>query len=264
MMRRLLETSQMVINVMSEGGLSSNGKGIISVKKVRLYHAAIRYFLLNPKFNPTKWDTSNFGQPINQEEMAGTLSAFSTLVINGLNQLGIKLTEEQKDSYVHCWNIVGHFIGLDPKLYPNTFAEGWDLGISIIQRNQTESSDGKFLVSSLIKNSQNYFFKGELIDFLPSYLINFFIQDVSDTIEVNLAKVLGIEENLNFAEKITGKLFLKSIGIIDDVEEHSQIVKKILEKFSSNHLQELINQQLKVNNVEFFIPDSLKANWNMN
>ena len=61
-----------------------------------------------------------------------------------------------------------------------------------------------------------------------------------------------------------GKLFLKSIGIIDDVEEHSQIVKKILEKFSSNHLQELINQQLKVNNVEFFIPDSLKANWNMN
>jgi hypothetical protein len=264
MMRRLLETSQMVINVMSEGGLSSNGKGIITVKKVRLYHAAIRYFLLNPKFNPTKWDTSNFGQPINQEEMAGTLSAFSTLVINGLNQLGIKLTEEQKDAYVHCWNIVGHFIGLDPKLYPNTFAEGWDLGISIIQRNQTESSDGKFLVSSLIKNSQNYFFKGELIDFLPSYLINFFIQDVSDTIEVNLAKVLGIEENLNFAEKITGKLFLKSIGIIDDVEEHSQIVKKILEKFSSNHLQELINQQLKVNNVEFFIPDSLKANWNMN
>src|ERR1700756_361893 len=40
--RRLFETSQMVINVMSPGGLSPKGKGIVTVKKVRLYHAAIR------------------------------------------------------------------------------------------------------------------------------------------------------------------------------------------------------------------------------
>src|ERR1700752_4805540 len=61
MMRRLLETSQMVINVMTEGGLSPNGAGIITVKKVRLYHAAIRYFLLNSGKHSVVWDADIYG-----------------------------------------------------------------------------------------------------------------------------------------------------------------------------------------------------------
>src|SRR5436190_19317604 len=97
MMRRLLETSQMVINVMSEGGLDLNGAGIITVKKVRLYHAAIRYFLLNSGRDSAAWDSEVYGKPINQEEMAGTLMAFSALVINGLTQVGVELTKEQKE-----------------------------------------------------------------------------------------------------------------------------------------------------------------------
>ena len=46
--RRLMETSQMVINAMSPGGFEPMGRGIITVKKVRLMHAAIRYYIKNP------------------------------------------------------------------------------------------------------------------------------------------------------------------------------------------------------------------------
>jgi hypothetical protein len=264
MMRRLLETSQMVINVMTEGGLSPKGKGIITVKKVRLYHAAIRFFLLNSNSNNYKWDTQHYGLPINQEEMAGTLMAFSALVLNGLTQLGIELTKEQKDAYMHCWNIVGHYIGLEPDLYPNDFEDGWNLGIEIIKRNQEESADGKFLIDSLILNSKSYFFKGEIMDFIPAYLIKFFVEDVSKTINVDLNKVLGLEEHFNLFEKIGGKLFLESFDLVDGIEDHAPVIKKIVEKFSTKHLQELVNHYLKVNNVAFYIPGNLKENWKLN
>lgn len=264
MMRRLLETSQMVINVMSEGGLASNGAGIITVKKVRLYHAAIRYFLLHSHKESEQWNTEYYGLPINQEEMAGTLTAFSALVINGLTQVGVELTTEQKDAYMHIWNIVGHFIGLDPKLYPSSFKEGWELGIAIIKRNQEESEDGKFLVASLVQNSQAYFFKEPLFKMIPEYLISFFMEDVSKAINVDLTQVIGLNSHLTFFEKLEGKLFLDSTEIINEIEEHVPVIRKLLVDNSTKHLQELVQQYLHVNKVEFYIPDSMKANWNMN
>lgn len=264
MMRRLLETSQMVINVMSEGGLDEKGAGIISVKKVRLYHAAIRFFMLHPKYNPNGWDTNYYGQPINQEELAGTLTAFSALVINGLTQVNVELTTEEKDAYMHCWNIVGHFIGLDPQLYPVSFQDGWDLGIAIIKRNQEESEDGKYLVDSLIKNSQNYFFTNELTSSIPEYLISFFVEDVTTAINVDLTKVLGVNTKFNLLERLGGKAFLASMEVVNEIEEHVPLAQKLLAKYSSAQLQELVNHYLHVNKVAFNIPDSLKDNWKMN
>lgn len=263
MMRRLLETSQMVINVMTEGGLSSNGAGVITVKKVRLYHAAIRYFLLHSDKNTSLWDTDQYGLPINQEEMAGTLMAFSALVINGLTQVGVELTKEQKDAYMHTWNIVGHFIGLDPRFYPESFDEGWQLGISIIRRNLDESENGKFLVDSLIQNSKNNFFKSSLFDSIPEYLIGFFVEDVSKAINADVAKVIGLDSNLNFLEKLEGKFFIESIDWFNELEEHLPFIRKFMMRNSIKHMNELIEQYLKVNNVEFYIPDSLKASWKM-
>jgi len=264
MMRRLLETAQMVINVMSEGGLSENGAGIISVKKVRLYHAAIRYFILHPKYNPTGWDVNHYGQPINQEEMAGTLMSFSALIINGLTQVGVELSTEQKDAYMHTWNIVGHFIGLDPSLYPTSYKEGWDLGIAIIKRNNEECDDGKFLIDSLILNSKNYFFDSKLDNYIPEYMISFFIEDVADEINVDLHKVLGLDTKLNFFQRLGGKLFLEALELANDIEGHVPVVKRLMEKNGPKQMQAMVDHYLKENNVAFFIPDSLKENWKMN
>ena len=108
-MRRLFETSQMVMNVMSPGGFSPTGEGIVTVKKVRLYHAAIRCYLKNPQPGQPAWDVAYYGEPINQEEMAGTLMAFSALVLNGLEQLGAEISAEEKDAYMQklkfIWNL---------------------------------------------------------------------------------------------------------------------------------------------------------------
>src|SRR5690242_17423434 len=61
--RRIVETAQMVVDVMSPGGLEPDGWGIRDAQKVRLMHAAVRYLIRRSgRWNP-EW-----GQPINQED----------------------------------------------------------------------------------------------------------------------------------------------------------------------------------------------------
>lgn len=63
--RRIAETGQFLIHVMTPGGLKPGGVGIQSIQKVRLIHAAIRHFIL-----PQRWDAQQLGGPINQEDLA--------------------------------------------------------------------------------------------------------------------------------------------------------------------------------------------------
>src|SRR5439155_16091528 len=67
-MRRVWETTQFVVDVMSGGGLGPDGLGLRTAQKVRLMHAAIRHFLLNDRDRP--WDQAELGIPINQEDLA--------------------------------------------------------------------------------------------------------------------------------------------------------------------------------------------------
>lgn len=263
--RRLMETAQMVMNVMSPGGLDPKGDGVITVKKVRLYHAAIRYFLLHKEMFPTQeaWDVDKYGYPINQEEMAGTLMAFSALVIKGLDQIGLHLSKEEKDAYIHCWNIVGHFIGLDPRLYPQNYEEGWELGVEIIRRNYDNSMEGKVLTQSLIDCSKN-FIPGKFFDGLPEYFISYFIHDVEQEINVDISKELGIDDKNSLKDKIIARIILHIIDFIGEKEEHNKLVAKIFEKFNIKMLEAMINHYLKTSDKEFFVPQALKTQWNLN
>ena len=110
--RRLMETAQMVINVLSEGGLAPSGSGIITLQKVRLIHASIRHFLKAGQYHNTKWDSDKYGEPINQEDLAGTLMSFGPVIIAGLKRLNIELSDTQIEDYMHCWKVVGHLMGL--------------------------------------------------------------------------------------------------------------------------------------------------------
>ena len=80
--RRLFETAQMIVDVLSPGGLDPGGHGVCTAQKVRLMHAAIRHLILtNPQ---AAWDRQELGTPINQEDLLGTLMTFTWLIIDGL------------------------------------------------------------------------------------------------------------------------------------------------------------------------------------
>ena len=149
--RRIMETGQMIIDVLRPDGLAAGGYGIRSVQKVRLMHAAVRHLV-----QQQPWDSADLGVPINQEDMAGTLNTFGYLVLDGLQKLGIEYQTDEAEAYLHTWAVVGHLMGVHPVLRANNAAEAEILSHRIADRNYEPCDEGRELMTALL----DYFGEG--------------------------------------------------------------------------------------------------------
>lgn len=260
--RRLMETAQMIINTLAPGGMGPKGNGIVTIQKVRLIHASIRYFLKNPKFNRAGWDAETYGEPINQEDMAGTLQSFSALIINGLEQLNITLSDEEQDGYMHCWEVIGHMMGLDPTLIPQTYKQGWNLGIEIMKQQSAESDEGKELTRSCI-NFLKFAVPGNIFDNIPEYMIWYFVSDVSVAIDRDIAPMIGVTGDDSLKNKVLLHLSKWLFGELDELADHSKVIRNIASKFNRVLLQAFLKHFNEGKNVHFYIPPSLKKDWKL-
>ena len=164
--RRLMETTTMIMDVMSPGGMDPEGHGVRSAQRVRLMHAAIRHLVLHdseplPGTEDTNgkqfhevllshtWDKT-LGMPINQEMMAFTLLTFSYVTLRSLDILGIALTDRKKEAYLHTWNVVGHYMGVYEELLAHNMDEAEQLFEKIMSRNRGASRYSLDLTSSLV------------------------------------------------------------------------------------------------------------------
>jgi uncharacterized protein (DUF2236 family) len=169
--RRLFRTMQMVVDVMEPGGLGPHGRGIRTVQKVRLMHAAIRYQLHHDK--TVKWNDHTYGVPINQEDLAGTLLTFSFLAIDGLRKLGANISDEATKAYFDTWCGVGRLLGVQPQMIPDNLEAAAQLKGIISRRQFAPSDEGREMTRALIvmleKNSP------PLLESIPTGLMRLFI-----------------------------------------------------------------------------------------
>ncbi len=259
--RRLMETAQMIMNVLAPGGFSPGGKGVVTMQKVRLIHASIRYYLKHPRTNPNGWDVDQLGEPINQEDLAGTLMSFAPIIVSGLKQLGIELTNQQLQGYMHCWKVVGHQMGVNPDLVPDTYEDAWELAVRILKHQSAESDEGKALTTSCI-NFINYIIPGNLLEDLPAYMMWFFFQDVSKAVGQDLAAMIGIEKHEDKKDKfilLLTRLITHKIGDL----EHHQLVQKLSGIMNRLLLQGMLKHYNGGKDVHFFIPPSLQKDWKL-
>lgn len=151
--RRLFETAQMIVDVMSPGGLGPNGRGLRTAQKVRLMHAAVRHLIAVDAGNP--WPTQEFGVPINQEDLLGTLMTFSWITIDGLRRIGLPMAPQDAQAYLEAWIAVGTIMGVEPELLPRTVAEAQAVTELIERRQVVESAEGRQMMESLLGMMQH-------------------------------------------------------------------------------------------------------------
>lgn len=142
--RRLQETGEWVFTVMNPK-MWPTGQAVASTLKVRLIHAAARWFGLHSG----RWNM-DWGYPVNQEDMAGTNLSFSYIVIRGLRQSGIATTDAEEEDYIHHVNVATYLNGLDETLLPQNLREAYQLGTQIERRQFCSSEAGKGLTKSLL------------------------------------------------------------------------------------------------------------------
>ncbi len=141
---RIRATAAMIFPIMMQGGLTgAQGGGIAQVLKVRLIHATVRHLVLRgapldgaarvvplPALASSRnmhhvlaahgWDVPAQGLPCNQLELAYTLLTFHYVFLRGLRDLHIPLSAHDERAYLHAWNVMGHVLGIETALMPQT------------------------------------------------------------------------------------------------------------------------------------------------
>jgi len=159
--RRLAQTGQMLLDVMGandDHDATPFAPGTPSYRAphgVRLFHAAVRRMLRADR----NYDPAKLGEPINQEDLLGTLISFTVVVIDSLERFGIRVEARQRDAYVRLWLTAGFLLGIEPDLLLTRNGSGdepldWDelcaLRDLIARRHAGPSTSGRILMAALL------------------------------------------------------------------------------------------------------------------
>ncbi|HEX7366540.1 MAG TPA: oxygenase MpaB family protein [Pelobium sp.] len=142
--KRLEETADFVTSVTQKNAFAEEGKAKVQIFKVRIMHAAARFYLKKSGCDEA------LGVPVNQEDMAGTNLSFSLIVIRGLRKMGFTISYAEQSTYINYWNFIGAMLGVNPQLLPKNGKAARDLDHQIAVRQFKPSSEGKALTTSLL------------------------------------------------------------------------------------------------------------------
>lgn len=117
--RRLAETGRFLVEVCQTGGLERAAPGFQTAVRVRLMHAIVRQTLLRRG----DWRTADWGLPINQADMVGTVLEFSLLLVEGCRMMGFHFEPHESEAVLHLWRYVGYLSGVDPLLLAELTSE---------------------------------------------------------------------------------------------------------------------------------------------
>lgn len=146
--RRIYETGQLLHNMVGEGGIRPGSIGHRTLMEVRLLHSAVRQFL----WHSDRWDSVRFDQPINQEDMAGTVLEFDFMVARGIERLGVRLSEEEKGLMQYFWRYAGYVLGVDEALLTNSLEEQFILALQLTTHLYRPTPDGEALAKALLRD----------------------------------------------------------------------------------------------------------------
>ncbi|MBX5483083.1 MAG: DUF2236 domain-containing protein [Myxococcaceae bacterium] len=249
--QRIFETAQFIFDVLDEGGLGPSGRGIRATQKIRLMHAAVRHLLLT-RTSPA-WDSKELGLPINQEDLAGTLLTFSAITLDGMRQLGVEVSPEESAAWIHLWNVVGTFLGIDEELMARDEDDADVLMDAIRIRQWKPSEDGRILARALVDLLQE-FMPGELLDGMPIAMIRYLSGDLCSDIlglpHTDWTKLLnGVKE---LAEPLAPIAELAGAG------ERELGIAQLFAKMRQQIMYAVVNIEREGKQAPFRIPKSLE------
>lgn len=248
--RRILEVSQFLVDIMQSGGLTSaGGRGRRTIQKVRLMHAAVRKLAAAAP----AWK-SEFGLPVNQEDLAGTLMSFSWVVMDGLDKLGVSLSESDREAYLHCWLVAGHLLGIRQDLLPQNFESAGALASAVAQRQFGPTPEGREMTHALVNMMANTL-PGDVFRNVAPFLMRYFLGK-------ERTAWLGIEEehSLSFLSAPLRFLGVEASRLLED----SEALNRLAEHLGRVLLESLVFIERGGNRPSFAIPADLRQQWGVN
>ncbi len=176
---RVNETGRFVFDVLMPGGFES-GAAVRSTQKVRLLHASVRRRAAARPHGDL---------PINQEDLLGTLTCFSVVVLDALTAMGTVVSPAEASDYLHLWVVVGAMLGIAPSSLPDSVAAARRLGEAVEARQTAVSADGRRLAQVLLAGIERHL-PARGAGLVAPALMRFFLGE-------ERARVLGLPRGLS-------------------------------------------------------------------
>jgi hypothetical protein len=251
---RLLGVLQMLVRVCSVHGFKPRGDVVVTAQKMRLLHAGVR--TLVPSHRPGY--EQRYGVPVNHEDMLATLMAFSYLVIEGLQQLGVGLADQDAEDLYYLWQVFARMMGIHPAddpdstaYIPQNVAQAAEFYASYSRRHYAEAAQNPAGVTLANDNLEM------LQSMIPRPLAVLGLHAMPqiymwDLMGAEACGRLGISPVSGHA--LLKEVLLKAVHLEQRIVDH--LPAKPVEAFSQMVFQCMIDQQYG-GQVEFLIPDSM-------
>lgn len=110
--RRLKQNNRHLVEIFLPGGLDRRSDGWKLSVRIRLVHAQVRFLLKRSE----EWDGEAWGTPVSSAHIAYATAAFSALLLKRAEMLGVRLSVEERESFMMIWRYSGHLMGVAPEL----------------------------------------------------------------------------------------------------------------------------------------------------
>ena len=89
--------------------------------------------------------TENDGLPVNQDDLQGTLLLFTVAPLEALRKLDALVGPDEAEAWVHTWAVIGHLLGIDSRLLPQSLAESEVRLMAFRRRHWEATPEGRAL-----------------------------------------------------------------------------------------------------------------------
>lgn len=254
--RRVMETGQFLMDVLAVGGLDDDGNGRRAIQKVRLMHAAVRHLIKarNEKA-PGTWQAA-WGTPINQEDLAGSLLTFSYVVAEPLPRLGVQLSAEEVDAYLHLWNVIGHLQGVHDELLAHDVSEATAL-VDLIRRRQFRASpEGQELTRALMELLDELTPLHQFDDTIPPLIRHLIGDDTADLLLVPKSHLGALVRAADWG-------FAHVFGEVERDVLHDQSMSDMARLVGREVVHGVFALERGGDRAPFDIPDHLAGQWDL-
>jgi hypothetical protein len=142
---RIYETASMVRDMFLPGALAPGRRGHQALLRVRLLHAFVRRHVR------AGFDVATLGEPVNQADMLHTLLLFSHVLVRGIETLGARVSDDEKESFLHLWRYAGFMLGVDERILPRTREEEAHVYALIRAREYAPDDGSRRLAHAVLK-----------------------------------------------------------------------------------------------------------------
>ena len=180
--------------------------------------------------------------------------SFGVILLDGLDAFGINYSSGEAEAYIHHWNIIGHLMGINQDLLPESREEASALVKAILDRQASPSEAGRILTESLVSFTESNI-PFEKFEKTSTLLIRFLIGN-------NYASMLDIVPQQGclayFIPRIFKNLFSTGERLEDVV---NQPMRLFLETFSHVAAKKMVGYFDKYKNRPFTIPEEFEKVW---